>query len=112
MPRLETNFATPATREAASQLGIAIRQARLARKLTTAECAERARISRATLVRIESGDVAVRLGSWLSVLEVCNLLHLLATVSNPDADTLGRTERQEHARKRTRTAKAKSEYDF
>jgi DNA-binding XRE family transcriptional regulator len=112
MPRLEANFATPATREAAMQLGLAIRQARLARKLTTRECAERARTSRATLVRIESGDVAVRLGSWLLVLEVCNLLHLLAPVSNPDADMLGRAERQRHARKRARSSRAPSEYDF
>ncbi|HEV3239942.1 MAG TPA: helix-turn-helix transcriptional regulator [Casimicrobiaceae bacterium] len=112
MPRLETAFATPVTREAAIRLGAAIRQARLARRMSTAECAERARISRATLVRIESGDVAVRLGAWLSALEVCNLLHLLATVSNPDQDALGRVERQREARKRTRATKAKPEYDF
>jgi hypothetical protein len=72
------------------------------------DCAERARTSRNTLIRIELGDVAVRIGSWLSVMEVCNLLHLLFAASNPDADPLGRTERQREARKRARRRPAKA----
>src|SRR5262245_42169535 len=102
MQRPEAPFATPETRAAAQRLGAAIRQARLARNMSLADCAERARTSRNTLIRIEQGDVAVRIGSWLSAMEVCNVLHLLASASDPDADALGKAERQREARKRAR----------
>ncbi len=52
-------------------LGERIRLARRQRRWSEAEMAERARISRATLRKIESGDFGVALGL---VLEVCTVV--------------------------------------
>jgi transcriptional regulator with XRE-family HTH domain len=50
-------------REAAELLGQLVRQARIERKLTAAELAERAGLSRGLLVRIEKGDPGCAIGS-------------------------------------------------
>ena len=120
MQEQEASFATPATLAAARKLGDAIRQARLARNRTREDFAERARISAPTLDRLERGDVAVRMGAWLSALETSNLLHLLDAVSRPESDTLGELERgrqiERGMRKRASGPKAAGrkgdDYDF
>lgn len=94
MQRPEASFATPEVTQAARALGLAIKQARLARNRTRKDFAERAHISPATLDRLEHGDVAVRMGAWFAALQAANLLPLLEKLSNPDADTLGRVERE------------------
>lgn len=120
MPRPEKSFATPEVTLAARELGMAIKQARLARNRTRNDFAERARISAATLDRLEHGDVAVRMGAWFAALQAANLLQLLGKLSNPDADTLGRVERDKRRvsamRKNAYPVKPKStendDYDF
>lgn len=106
MPRPEASFATPEITVAARELGSAIKQARLARNRTRNDFAERAHISTATLERLEKGDVAVRMGAWLAALQTANLLPLLEKISTPDADTLGRVERE----KRKNSALRKNAY--
>lgn len=114
MPRPETSFASPDTSLAALKLGKAVRLGRLARNMTRVDLAERARISAPTLDRIERGDVAVRMGSWLLVLQVCNLLHLLDKVSDPNADVLGQQQRELSSRKRASGTRKKLQdnYEF
>ena len=114
MPRPEASFASPDTSLAAQKLGKAVRMARLARNMTRVDFAERARISAPTLDRIERGDVAVRMGSWLLALQVCNLLHQLDKVSDPNADILGQQQRELSIRKRASGTrkKAQDNYDF
>jgi len=120
MQKPEASFATPEVLKSAQSLGNAIRLARLARNRTRVDFAERAHVSPNTLDRLERGDVAVRMGAWLSALQTASLLHLLETVSNPDADTLGRTQRNQRAnnaaRKRASSIKETStgneDYDF
>jgi len=114
MPRPEASFASPDTSLAAQKLGKAVRMARLARNMTRIDFAERARISAPTLDRIERGDVAVRMGSWLLALQVCNLLHQLDKVSDPNADILGQQQRELSIRKRAsgKRKKAQDNYDF
>ena len=51
------------SREAVGLLGQLIRQARIARKLTTIELAERADLSRGLVVRIEKGDPGCSIGA-------------------------------------------------
>ena len=51
------------SREAAQLLGQLIRRARIERKLTAAELAERAGLSRGLVVRIEKGDPGCAIGS-------------------------------------------------
>ncbi|MFL0162802.1 helix-turn-helix domain-containing protein [Aquirufa salirivi] len=55
------------------ELGENIKLARLRRRLSAAQVAERAGISRPTLVSIEKGVETVSLGSYLMVLQVFGL---------------------------------------
>lgn len=70
------------------ELGQRLRDARLRRRFTASLVAERASLSRFTLVKVEKGDPSVTLGSYLRVMAVLGLekdLSLLAA-----NDPLGR----------------------
>lgn len=55
------------------ELGERLRAARLRRRLTVTQVAERADVSRPTLNKVEQGDPAVTLGTYLRVLAVLGL---------------------------------------
>ena len=65
-------------------LGEQIRYARLRRYLTTVQIAERAGISRSTLVRIEKGDEGVALGQYFRVLIALGLASDITLVAKDD----------------------------
>ncbi|MBP3717229.1 MAG: helix-turn-helix transcriptional regulator [Paludibacteraceae bacterium] len=65
-------------------LGEQIRYARLRRDLTTVQIAERAGISRSTLVRIEKGDEGVALGQYFRVLIALGLASDITLVAKED----------------------------
>lgn len=88
MRRKEAHFATPAASHAAAHMGDLVRQARLARSWTQQGLAERARISLATLKRMEGGAIEVSLGGWLSVFESLGLLHLFSALRDPSSAAL------------------------
>jgi transcriptional regulator with XRE-family HTH domain len=78
----------PVSRRQLSAFGERLRLARKRRKISTVLMAERAGISRDTLNRVEKGDPAVSLGTYLRILRVLGLdgdLELLA-----GEDRLGR----------------------
>lgn len=56
-----------------TQLGEQIKMARLRRNLSSEQIAERAGISRSTLVKIEKGDESVAIGMYFRVLIALNL---------------------------------------
>lgn len=56
-----------------AELGENIRLARLRRKLSTIQVAERAGMGRTTLVKIEQGHPGVGIGQYLNVLKVLGL---------------------------------------
>ncbi len=56
-----------------ADFGEQIKLARLRRKLSAEQVAERAAIGRTTLVRIEKGDAGVSIGNVLNVLRVLGL---------------------------------------
>ena len=58
----------PRERRYLTEVGKQIRLARLRRRISCDLCAERAKISRATLWKIEKGDPSVSMGAYLSVL--------------------------------------------
>jgi transcriptional regulator with XRE-family HTH domain len=70
------------------QLGERIQLARLRRKLSSAQMAERTGLSRKTIFNIEQGSPTVALGSYLQVLFVLGLEKDLIGVAA--ADPLGR----------------------
>lgn len=65
-------------------LGEQIRYARLRRDLTTAQIAERAGISRTTLVKVEKGDDGVALGQYFRVLIALGLAEDITLVAKDD----------------------------
>lgn len=103
MRRKEADFATPAALATAAHLGQLVRQARLARSWTQRGLAERARISLATLKRLEAGAVEVSLGGWLSVFDSLGLLSLLGELADPASAALLDTTKARRARPGSRT---------
>ena len=63
----------PRTKRILTEMGENIKLARLRRKLSSEQVAERANISRPTLLAIEKGSPAVSIGSYLLVLQVLGL---------------------------------------
>ncbi|SRR6478609_11450115 len=82
------NARLPALTKILVTLGENIRLARLRRKLSTEQLAERANISRPTLLAIEKGQSSVAMGSYAQVLFVLNLEKDLLMIAEDDA--LGR----------------------
>lgn len=62
------------TEKILEQMGLQIKYARLRRKLTSELVAERAGISRATLVSIEKGSPSVAMGCYAAVLHALNYM--------------------------------------
>lgn len=75
--RTEANFASESAKRVTAALGKSVRNARMARGWSRHELAERAMTSPATLQRLESGGVEVAMGTWLSVLDVLDMLSQL-----------------------------------
>jgi transcriptional regulator with XRE-family HTH domain len=63
----------PKARKILIGVGEHIKLARLRRKLSSAQVAERANIGRTTLYHIENGDPGVSIGAYLQVLMVLSL---------------------------------------
>jgi transcriptional regulator with XRE-family HTH domain len=78
----------PTAQKILEALGENIRLARLRRKLSTEQVAERANIGRKTLWAIEKGSPGVAIGSYIQVLFVLNLEKDLLKVAGDDV--LGR----------------------
>lgn len=65
-------------------VGEQIKLARLRRKLSSEQVAERSGIGRSTLVRIEKGDPGVSIGNVLNVLKVLGLEQDLLLLAKDD----------------------------
>lgn len=78
----------PALQRLLAELGVNVRLARLRRRLSASQVAERAGISRPTLRAIENGDPAVSFGCYASVLLCLGLEGGLALIAKDDV--LGR----------------------
>lgn len=76
-------------RYALKKLGGDMSDARKRRRIATATMAERARISRPTLVRLERGDAKVSVGIFATVLFVLGLHDRLAELADASHDRVG-----------------------
>ena len=69
----KTPVLLPKTQKILDEVGENIRLARLRRKLSSEQVAERAGLGRSTLVKIEKGYSGVGIGHYLNVLKVLGL---------------------------------------
>jgi hypothetical protein len=100
-------FPIPVMR-ALRKLGHDIRDARRRRRIPAGIAAERASISRTTLVKIEKGEPGVAIGSYAIVLFVMGMTDRLADLADPRNDAVGLQLEEEHLPQRIRSAKAKN----
>jgi transcriptional regulator with XRE-family HTH domain len=95
----------PAKR-ALRKLGQDIRDARKRRRLPMELLAERARISRSTLTKVEKGDESVALGIYAAVLFVLGLVGGLGDLADAAGDTIGRANDERNLPQRIRLPSA------
>jgi DNA-binding XRE family transcriptional regulator len=91
-------------KNALRKLGRDIRDARRRRRIPAAIAAQRASISRTTLVKIEKGDPGVAIGIYATVLFVLGMADRLADLVAPKNDTVGLQLEEEHLPQRIRVA--------
>jgi len=98
-------------KRALRKLGQDIKDARKRRRIPMALLAERARISRSTLTKVEKGDESVALGIYAAVLFALGLVEGLGNLADPSTDAIGRSIEERNLPERvrlpsTRTTKA------
>lgn len=92
-------------KRALRKLGHDIRDARRRRRIPLSIAAERASISRTTLIKIEKGEAGVAMELYATVLFVLGLVDRLADLADPKTDTVGLQLEEEHLPQRIRTAR-------
>jgi len=96
----------PATR-ALRKLGHDIKDARRRRRIPMAIVAQRASISKPTLIRVERGDPSVSIGSYATVLFVLGMAERLADLVDPKNDPVGLQLEEENLPQRIRGVRKK-----
>lgn len=84
-----SDFLPISAKSALKKLGLGIKTARKLRSLSAVECSKRARISRTTLSKLESGDPNVALSSLARIFVVLELEFLLGEFLSLSNDVLG-----------------------
>ncbi|HEY6889322.1 MAG TPA: helix-turn-helix domain-containing protein [Solirubrobacter sp.] len=105
MPRkASTSLPPPPIRRALRQLGEHLGGWRRLRGLTQVQLADRAGVSRETIVRLESGDETgqVKLENALRVLRSLGVLDETVRALDPFASDVGRLRAEEHLPQRVR----------
>ncbi|MGO9438270.1 MAG: hypothetical protein ACLP00_28695 [Terracidiphilus sp.] len=90
-------------RRALRKLGHDLRDARRRRRIPAAIAAERASISRTTLVKIEKGDPGVAMGLYATVLFVLGMADRIGDLADPRNDSVGLQLEEERLPQRIRT---------
>jgi len=90
-------------RRALRKLGHDIRDARRRRRIASAIAAQRASISRTTLVKIEKGEPGVAMGLYATVLFVMGMTERLADLADARDDRVGLQLEEEHLPRRIRS---------
>jgi hypothetical protein len=90
------------------KLGSDIKDARRRRRIPAAISAERASISRTTLVKIEKGDPGVAIGNYAVVLFVMGMTDRLSDLADARNDAVGLQLEGEQLPQRIRRKKSKN----
>ncbi|HSH42616.1 MAG TPA: transcriptional regulator [Arenicellales bacterium] len=106
MKRSTSNYSLPIpVARALRKLGRDIGDARRRRRIPAAVLAERASISRTTLVKVEKGDPGVSMGIYAKVLFVLGMVDRLAELADIRHDERGLELEEEQLPKRVRRSK-------
>ena len=100
----DSAFPLPVTR-ALRKLGHDIRDARRRRRIPAEIAAQRASISRMTLLKIEKGEPGVAVGSYATILLVLGMTERLAELADPRHDAVGLQLEEEHLPQRIRRSR-------
>ena len=84
------------------KLGHDIKDARRRRRIPIVIAAQRASISKPTLIRIERGDPNVSMGSYATVLFVMGMAQRIAELADPKNDPVGLQLEEENLPQRIR----------
>lgn len=95
-------------RRALRKLGQDLRDARRRRRIPMALLAERARISRTTLTKVEKGDESVAIGIYAAVLHALGLVERLAALADAAEDMIGRAIDERRLPERVRLPRSKA----
>lgn len=93
-------------RRALRKLGQDMRDARRRRRIPSAILAERASISRTTLVKVEKGEAGVSLGIYATVLFALGMVDRLSALADVRHDSRGLELNEENLPKRIRRSKS------
>lgn len=96
----------PVTR-ALRKLGHDIKDARRRRRIPMAIAAQRASISKPTLIKVERGDPTVSVASYATVLFVLGMTDRLGDLAAPQNDPVGLQLEEENLPQRIRSRKQK-----
>lgn len=83
---------SPVVARSAGEIGGSVSQWRRIQRITSAELAERAGVSRETVSRIEHGDASVGFGKVLSVCRVLGILTQVQESFDPATTEYGRLQ--------------------
>ena len=100
----------PVTR-ALRKLGHDIKDARRRRRIPMAIAAQRASISKPTLIKVERGDPTVSVASYATVLFVLGMTDRLGDLAAPQNDPVGLQLEEENLPQRIRSRKQKQSKD-
>jgi transcriptional regulator with XRE-family HTH domain len=95
-------------KRALHKLGGDIRDARRRRRIPMALLAERARVSRTTLTKVEKGDPGTSMGVYATVLFVLGMTERLADVADPRHDSVGLALEEERLPQRIRIPRSRT----
>jgi len=98
-----------AVEQALTKLGSNIKTARLRRKLSSAELAEKIGITRFVMADIEKGKMTTTIAAYIGALWALGLLEQIQMVAHPDHDVEGKT--LEAARRPTTAPKRSKRLD-
>jgi transcriptional regulator with XRE-family HTH domain len=100
----------PVTR-ALRKLGHDIKDARRRRRIPMAIVAQRASISKPTLIKVERGDPSVSIASYATVLFILGMADRLGELAAPENDPLGLQLEEENLPKRIRSKRKQKQSD-
>ena len=98
---MRTSLPLP-VRRALAKLGGDIRSARLRRRISTSIMAERAFVTRTTLLKVEHGDPGVSFGTYATVLFILGLVGRVEKLADASSDEVGLQLEEERLPKRIR----------